>query len=269
MERIKHALELAKQHQKVSNVEPQTVEIQTEKEPKQPQYSETRVEILDKSHLEKNRIVAHNKNDYWSLPFDILRTQVLAKMKENGWRTIAISSPIPECGKSVVAINLAMSIAQHTTTTAMLVDFDLRRPRVGQYLGLSKDVSLNNVLSGDVEISEALVNPSIPRFVVLPTAKAIAHSSEVLSSQKVQNLISEMRNRYEDRIILFDLPPILGADDAITMMSQVDCILLVVANGAVSENQLQESMRHIRRDKLLGTVLNKSESTQENFYGYD
>ena len=87
-------------------------------------YDYTRVVKLQKKHLEKNRIVAFDKNDPKSMAFDLLRTHVLQKMEENGWRTMAITSATPEAGKTVVAINLAMSIAQQTNKTAMLVDFD-------------------------------------------------------------------------------------------------------------------------------------------------
>jgi hypothetical protein len=82
-------------------------------------------------------------------------------MEEHGWRTLAIVSPVPECGKTVVAINLAISIAHHTDKTAMLVDFDLRKPKIGEYLGLPAGKSLNEVLEGDADVSEAFVNPGM------------------------------------------------------------------------------------------------------------
>ena len=231
-------------------------------------YEQTRVVKLDPEHLAKNRIVSFNKNDHLSLGFDILRTQVISKMQENGWRTMAVTSPTQGCGKTVVSINLAMSIAHHTDTTTMLVDFDLRRPSVKKYLGLSSGPSLNDVLSGDATVAEALVNPELDRFVVLPTAMPVKHSSEVLSSQKVSNLIQEIRDRYAERIVIFDLTPMLATDDAMIMLQQVDCVLVVVGNGMVSNEQMTETMRYINPDKLVGTVLNKSESKQSNGY-YD
>jgi len=233
-------------------------------------YDQTRVIKLDPEHLAEHRIVAFDKDDYRSLGFDILRTQVINKMLENGWRTIAITSPTPSCGKSVVSINLAMSIAHHTDRTAMLVDFDLRKPSIAKYLGLPHGPSLNDVLSGDATVAEALVNPGLDRFVVLPTAMPISHSSEMLSSRKVGNLVEELRDRYEERIVLFDLTPILGSDDAMIMLSQVDCVLVVVGNGMVGKGELEESMLHIDEAKLIGTVLNKSESKQSQYryYGY-
>ena len=163
-----------------------------------------------------------------------------------------------------------MSIAHHTDRTAMLVDFDLRRPSVSKYLGLSSGPTLNDVLSGDATVAESLVNPELERFVILPTASPVKHSSEVLSSRKVSNLITEFRERYAERIVIFDLPPLLGTDDAMIMLSQVDCVLVVVGNGMVSKTDLEESMRYVDQDKLLGTILNKAKipQTQKNHYEY-
>ena len=170
-------------------------------------YVQTKVVPLRPDHLERNRIVAYNKNSHMGGAFDLLRTQVLKVMEENGWRTLAITSPTPEAGKTVLAINLAMSIAHHTTKTALLVDFDLRRPTVGTCLGLSMEKSLNEYLADEAELQEVLVNPTLPRFVVLPTRKPIPLSTEVLSSPKVSHLIGDLRERYNSRVVIFDLPP--------------------------------------------------------------
>ncbi|MBD9438195.1 CpsD/CapB family tyrosine-protein kinase [Pseudomonas fluorescens] len=229
-------------------------------------YVQTRVVPLRYDHLERNRIVAYNKNSNMGAAFDLLRTQVLKAMEENGWRTLAITSPTPEAGKTVLAINLAMSIAHHTTKTALLVDFDLRRPKVGSSLGLSMENSLNELLSHKAELQDVLVNPTLPRFVVLPTREPIPHSTEVLSSPEVSNLIVELRERYDSRISIFDLPPILSSDDVITVLPKFDCVLLVVANGMNSNKEIEESLYHLGGANLIGTVLNKAEPNNRTYY---
>jgi protein-tyrosine kinase len=231
-------------------------------------YTHTRVVKLRAEHLENNRIVAFNKNDPKSMIFDLLRTQVLQKMGEKGWRTLAITSPTPGAGKTVVAINLAMSIAQQTNKTAMLVDFDLRRPKIGTYLGLPMEKSLNDLLEGTAELSDALVNPDLPRLVVLPTKNPVRKSSETLSSKKIANMIKELRGRYESRIVIFDLPPLLGIDDAIALLPQVDCVLMVVANGMSNKREIEESLRYLPAANLIGTVLNKAEIGPISDYYY-
>jgi len=231
-------------------------------------YTHTSVVKLKMDHLEKNRIVAFNKNDAMSMNFDLLRTQVLQKMKENGWRTLAITSPTPEAGKSVVAINLAMSIAQQTDKTAMLVDFDLRRPKIGTYLGLPMEKSLNDLLGGSAVLADVLVNPDMPRLVVLATKTPVRRSSETLSSKKIADLIKELRERYESRIIIFDLPPVLVIDDAIALLPQIDCVLVVVANGMSTKREIEDSLRHLPAEKLVGIVFNKAEMQPMDYYYY-
>jgi protein-tyrosine kinase len=277
MERIKQALEKVKnQHLseagRLAQPHPDSLgttfaprSSQTHHELEDISYTRTRVVKLQVEHLEKNRIVAFNKNDPKSMAFDLLRTHVLQKMEENGWRTLAITSPTPEAGKTVIAINLAMSIAQQTNKTAMLVDFDLRRPKIGAYLGIPMEKSLapsirtlNDLLDGTSELPDILVNPGMPRLVVLPTKDPVKKSSEILSSKKIADLIKHLRGRYESRIVIFDLAPLLGIDDAIALLPQIDCVLMVVANGMSTKREIEDSLHLLPAKKIIGTILNKA-----------
>jgi protein-tyrosine kinase len=284
MEKIKEALEKAKKNkpnasgprkrvadavkssssvlQEISNAEEQD----NEDDLSAISYVNTKVTQLNPEHLEKNRIVAVSKSGTSSWVFDKLRTQVLQKMQENNWKTLAVLSPTPASGKTFVSINLAISIASQPQKTVMLVDFDLRKPRVAKYLGLDDGMSLNDYFENKAELSEILVNPNIPRLVILPTAKPVVQPAETLSSARVNNLMQEISQRYESRIIIYDLPPVLNADDALIMMKKVDCILLVVGNGMVKESEIEEAMHHIPSDKLIGVVLNKLEEATEEYY---
>ncbi|MEH6547845.1 MAG: CpsD/CapB family tyrosine-protein kinase [Sneathiella sp.] len=271
MERIKEAIAKAKEQQSdivqpslkiqettgIPNVKPENGEIS---------YQQTRVVNLDIKHLEKNRIITLDSEDPNSISFDILRTQVLAKMEANQWRTLAITSPTPECGKTVVSINLALSIAKQTDYTALLVDFDLRRPRVGSYLGLPEENTLSDYIDGKIPFTDALVNPGIPRFVVLPNHNAVRKSTEILTSPKIKSLVSDLRDRYEKRICIFDLPPLQSTDDAIAFIPQVDCILLVVANGESKPADVKECRRQLQAQNLLGVILNKSDDKAASYY---
>lgn len=279
MERIKVALDKAKMARE-SAVEPGPVELEAPSSPvpevrdtqgtlETLSYQNTRIINLDQAHLERNRIVAHNKNNLNSNIFDLLRTQVLNKMSQNGWRTLAIVSATPEAGKSVVAINLAISIAQHAEKSALLVDFDLRRPSVAKYLGLDLDLSLSDMLEGKCEMQDILISPGIPRFVVMAAHRPLVNSSEMLASSRVRRLITEIRERYAERMVVFDLPPLLNADDAMAVLPQIDCALMVVASGSSSEREIEESLRHLPSTNLLGTVFNKAESDAERYaYNY-
>lgn len=229
-------------------------------------YTQTAVTTLDPAHLESRRVIAHQKAHQAAWAFDVLRTQVLQKMDENGWKTIAITSPSIESGKTLISTNLAISISQLPTRTVLLVDFDLRRPSVAKTLGLKRAVSLNDVLAGRTGIGEAMVNPGIERFVVLPTNEPVAGASETLASAKVGQLVSEMRDRYGDRIVIFDLPPILAADDVMTILPRIDCVLLVVGSGSSTESEVEEAMNRLAKANLLGVVLNKEEAPVQNSY---
>jgi protein-tyrosine kinase len=276
MEKIKEALQKAKKA--TDHVTHDTVHKHISRENVNPEqhhednlnsinYVQTRTVELNPIHLEKNRIVAFNKNESSTWVFDNLRTQVLHKMQENGWKSIAVLSPTPASGKTFVAINLAISIANQPQHTAILVDFDLRKPRVAKYLGINDGLSLNDYLDGNANLSDILVNPGLQRLVILPTMRPVEKPAETLSSARVNALVNDVANRYDQRIIIYDLPPILNADDSLIMLKRVDCVLFVVGNGLVKETEIEEAMHHIPRDKLLGVVLNRAEDmTSESYY---
>jgi hypothetical protein len=284
MEKIKEALEKAKKNKpnvgevrkrtKDSTSAPTSASVNVANSDEQDNeddlsaisYVNTKVTQLNPAHLEKNRIVTISKGGSSSWVFDKLRTQVLQKMQENNWKTLAVLSPTPASGKTFVSINLAISIASQPQKTVMLVDFDLRKPRVAKYLGLDEGKSLNDYFENRAELHEVLVNPNIPRLVILPTAKPVAQPAETLSSARVNNLMQEIAQRYESRIVIYDLPPVLNADDALIMMKKVDCVLLVVGNGMVKESEIEEAIHHIPSDKLIGVVLNKLEEATEEYY---
>lgn len=280
MERIKDAIEKAKSQREISEgsarasgVRLAAVKAQNavDRGPAseldtQINYQQTPVVQLDAKHLANHRIVAHLKKHPASWAFDLLRTQVLQKMDENGWRTLAVTSPTMESGKTVVSINLAIGIAQQTNRTSLLVDFDLRRPSVARSLGLHREVSLNQVLVGDASVEQAMVNPGIPRFVVLPTQQPLASAAEVLGSSKVAALMTELREHYSDRIVVVDLPPVLAADDVLAVLPRVDCVLMVVGNGVSTKSEIEESMSRLSKFNLLGVVLNKDDAPVNNAY---
>lgn len=273
MEKIKEALEKAKKNLGTNKIITRNTKLASqpvfqsaENELGTINYNNTPVIKLDQVHLEKHRIVSHVKNDANSGVFDSLRTQILQKMEENNWRTLAVVSPTPDSGKTFVAINLAISIAHQPNKTAVLVDFDLRRPKVATYLGIHTEKSINDYLLNKADISEIMFNPEIPRLVVIPTMRPVQKSAETMSSNKVTQLIQELRGRYDSRIVIFDLPPILNSDDAMVVLPQVDCVLLVVANGMSKQSEIEETLHHLPSDKLIGIILNKAETETKAYY---
>jgi hypothetical protein len=269
MERIKEAIQKAKSQTPPPAAPPpaqrETVRV-APSELDQIVYRETRVVALDPNHLEANRIVALDKNDVRVAPFDLLRTQVVRKLRENHWSTLAVTSPDAGCGKTVVAINLAISLAQQTDQTVLLADFDLRRPKVAAYLGLSRGPSLLDYLEGREPLSGVLVNPGIPRLVVLPNDRAIANAAETLTAAKVKALVEDLKERYASRLVIFDLPPLLATDDTLGFLPSVDAVLLVVGNHQTTKSEIEQSQHLLRSANLMGVVLNRAEVKRHGYY---
>jgi protein-tyrosine kinase len=217
--------------------------------------------VLDPKHLASNRIVAFQRIGPSRLPFDLLRTQVLQKMQANGWKTLAVTSPSVHSGKTMVAINLAMTAAHHPDHHVVLADFDLRRPSVANYLGLSSGTSLSDVLAGKAELDEAIVDVGVAKLLVLPTEHPVPGSAEVLGSARATELIDRLKSSADNGITIFDLPPVAAVDDVIAVLPKIDCVLLVIGNGTSTKREIEESQRHLARANVIGYVLNKATVT--------
>lgn len=224
---------------------------------------------LDQAHLERHRIIAHRKDNPNTAAVDLLRTKLLQRMGTSGYRTLGIVGASPAVGKTVLAVNLAISIARLPETSTLLVDLDLRSPSVNDYLGLRSERTVGDYLQGRCAFGEVLTYPDIPRCVVAGENGAVPNSAELLASRRTEKFVAEVKHRYPDRIVLFDLPPLLCGDDAIAVLPNIDCVLLVFASGVSSRSDMEESMRLVRGAKLLGTVINKAPVDPEDLgYGY-
>jgi Mrp family chromosome partitioning ATPase len=221
-------------------------------------YSETRVLNRPSQHLSRSRIVVGDGGDAVTRAYKLLRTQVLHRMAEKNWQTLAVVSPAASEGKTLTAINLGLALASSVQHTVMLVDCDWRKPSVHKYFDYEPEYDIATYLSGKEPLSTSLVNPGIPRFCFLPCKAPISQSSERLGSALVGSFVNELRERYRNRIVMFDLPPMLLTDDCLSFLPHVDCALVVVEEDRTDREELEQTLEMIGRDKLLGTVLNKS-----------
>jgi capsular exopolysaccharide synthesis family protein len=233
------------------------------------QYTKTQAIIIEPDVLRNNRVIMGLYNDPRADIFRVLRTNILKQLRENNWNSFAITSATPGAGKTFISINLAIAVAMEGNQSVLLVDADLRRPSVGQYLGLQGEFGLVDCLKRDVSLEDTLINPGIERLIVLPGKNSNNNSSELISSPKMVNLIKEIKSRYESRIIIFDLSPLFAADDALLFMPYVDAALLVVEDGKNTSDELQHSLYILEQTNLLGLVLNKSRQPLPIYqYGY-
>jgi protein-tyrosine kinase len=230
------------------------------------QYTTTQTFSPTASLLESNRIIDISNTGPAESAFRMLRTQVLQRLDEHDWRSLAIFSPSSDDGKTTTAINLAISLANDHMHTVLLVDLDLKRPTIASKLGLSPKKGIDDLLRGGTEPEECLYHPEgIERLVLMPARGAMGHSSEALAGPRARALVSELRGRYADRIILFDLPPILEADDALAFAPLVECGLVVVAEGATRREDLMRCMELLRNTPVIGTVLNRATDAMQTY----
>lgn len=224
----------------------------------QIKYTQTKSIDVSRSLLRERRIVSGFEPGVYTDAFKILCTQVLQKMRDSGWNALAITSPGENEGKTMTAINLAISMATEVNQTVLLVDANLRHPSVHQYFGLNEDVGLSDYLTGDIPLEKILIHPGIDHFVLLPGGKPLLHSSEMLGSPKMAELVQELKQRYPSRIVLFDLPPLLSAADALAFAPYVDAALLVVEEAKTKDEDIVRAASLLGATNLIGTVLNKS-----------
>jgi Mrp family chromosome partitioning ATPase len=221
---------------------------------------------LNPKTLEANRIVAWNKRDPRTPAFDILRTKVLKAMTSRGWTTLAVTSPTEDCGKTTVAINLAFSMAHQMPSEVVLVDFDLRRPQVGAYLGIEPPGDLSSFLEGHGPLETHVVKAGGVQLGVVSTQGVRQNATELLGKARVEQLMGNLRGERTGRIGIFDLPPLLATDDALAVLPRIDCALVVVGERATRKSDVSEALNLLSGTNLLGVVLNQSRAQLRSYY---
>jgi protein-tyrosine kinase len=225
---------------------------------------------LSPPHLEATRIVAHDSLHEHGRYFDMLRTQVLQAMDQNGWQILAITSPTAGCGKSVTACNLAMSIARLPERSVLLVDMDLQKPKVAEYLGMGSSGGLLSVLEGRATLLSRIVQVTIRqnKMLVLPGEVCKSGSAEWMASQSMTTVLQTIKRDFRSHIIILDMPPILVGDDVISVLPQIESALLVAGVGATTLLEIKECNKHLKSTPIVRVVVNKSIEKAEAYYGY-
>ena len=224
-------------------------------------YSKTRIVELDSAVLEKNKVICGSGTDEKTGAYKLLRTQILHRIREHNWKSLAIASPGAGDGRTLTAINLAISLARDVNHTVLLVDLDMRCPSIANYLGINPMAGIDDCLLDNVPVEEALFNPGIERLVVLPCRNAFSGSSELFSSPAMQKLAEELKARYPERLVIYDLPPLLARDDLLAFSPHVDAALLVAREGKTRKADLQRAMEMLQSVNIVGTVLNQSQNS--------
>lgn len=175
---------------------------------------------------------------------------------------ILVTSALAGEGKTFCAINLAISMALERDRTVLLVDADVGKPSVPRALGLdAKRGLMEALLDRHVDLGDVLWKTDIGGLTVLPAGTAHQHATELLASDAMRGLLRDMAERYHDRIVVFDAPPLLAASEAGVLASQVGQIVVVVEAGKTSEAALKRALGLVDTSRVTGLLLNKVEST--------
>jgi protein-tyrosine kinase len=234
-------------------------------------YTVTRNLPVDFDYLRENHIVAGDNYPDIAEEYKLLRTHILHKTQKDNLNTIMFAGPRPDEGKSLTTINVAISIAQEINQTVLIVDTDLRNPSIHKYFGLPGKMGLIDFLKGGIPIPELLIHPEgMGKLVVLPGGKPSSGAAELIKSPQMADLVQELKHCYPDRYVLFDLPPVLNFADALAFAPTVDGIVMVVAAGRTTREDLSRSLDMFHNFNVLGIVLNKvtKKSKEDRYYDY-
>jgi protein-tyrosine kinase len=191
--------------------------------------------------------------------YKMLRTQVLRKLDQLGANCLGVMSAQSSEGKTLTAINLAIAIAADPARTVLLVDFDLRNPNIHRRFGHQPTVGVDDCLRLRRPVQEAMFKVAgYERLTILPARERVEHSSELLMSPATSEVVNEMRTRYANRTIIFDVPPVLQADDALAFARYLQAGLLVIGEGKARRDDVARTFQLLHDLPFVGTVLNGS-----------
>ena len=226
-----------------------------------PSYTLSRQVALNPAILSANRCIINRSPDSVEVDaYRILRTKILQRCAEKGGNTIMITSAVPGDGKTLTSINLACTLAQDYQQTVLLVDCDLRRQSIHGYLGYDSDKGIIDYLLNDTPVSELITWPGIEKLTIISGGRPISGSCELLGSPRMKDLVADMKCRYPDRYVIFDVPPLLAGADALAFVPLVDHVVVTVNEGETSILDVKKALQLVPAEKVLGLVLNRHKS---------
>jgi Mrp family chromosome partitioning ATPase len=201
--------------------------------------------------------------------FDMLRTRLLQALREKGWQRIAITSPTHGCGKSFVAANLALSLARLTAKRTILMDLELRRPHLAGIFGVTDAAPLREFLAGEQPL-ESHFRRYGKNLALALNGEAVEDPATVLQDPDTALALEAMIAQLQPDAVIYDLPPALVADDVMSMIPQVDAVLLVVDGTRSTADEIKATERMLDGHvPLMGVVLNRAQDRNagRNAYG--
>lgn len=221
---------------------------------------------IDESSISEFLVVMKNPLSYIAEEYRKLCSRIFVDTEKNEQNTILVTSSAMGEGKSLTSVNLATVIASKIDHTVLLVDCDLRKPTLHKYFGLNPKVGLVDYLKGTIKLEDALINTGIGRMTFLPAGIPPENPVELLSSNKMQQLIKDIKSRYKNRYIIIDSTPVLTTAESIAIASQTDGVVFVVRERMVPKKEIMHALSLLKGANLLGVVLNGDEDRTDSYY---
>lgn len=199
--------------------------------------------------------------------YNMLRTRLLQRARASGWTSIAITSPGADEGKSVTALNLALSIAREKHNSVFLLDLDIRNPSICRDLGISPKVEIVRYFTGEVGPEAVFFSIGAENLFLAGGLLSAEQSSDLLANGRLEQLIAYIRTIASQPLIIVDLAPVLSTADVLVVAPKVDATLLVVAQGKTRRDSLATTIELLSDYTVAGLVLNRSQELLSEYYG--
>jgi exopolysaccharide/PEP-CTERM locus tyrosine autokinase len=223
--------------------------------------------------LDKRSVSYFDPSSMVAEQFKRLRTYVIKPGMENSPKTILVTSAMAGEGKSMVAINLAITIAVDLNSNALLVDCDLRNPSLSRWFGFREQRGLSNYLLGEAQLPELLVKTSIDKLTILPGGTIQENPVELIGSKKMGSLVADLKMRYDDRYIILDSSPLLATTEPRVLSEMADGIIFVIKSADTPRESIQQALKLLDKKRIIGVVLNqlefKTEALIRRYFGTD
>jgi hypothetical protein len=223
---------------------------------------------IDRAKLRTRKVVFAEDSSAAARAYRMLRAQVLHRVRASGLGAIGIVSSASGEGKTLTAVNLALSLAADPNHNVTLIDLDLRRPSVAATLGVNPPLGLDTWLTApEHPVASVLYGlEGLDRLSLVPTVAPMVAAAEALAGNRTRDLIETVRSAESRRVLVVDLPPALLSDHVLTVAPLLDGFVLVVTEGQTLRDDVERVFELLGRERIIGTVLNRSSDSEQRAY---
>ena len=224
--------------------------------------------LPEQHNMDKNLITLLDPGSFESSHFKMLRTNLLFAEDMKPPATLLVTSAVPGEGKTFVSANLSVTFAQSINEHVLLLDCDVRRGMLHKVFGLGDNPGLSDHLSRAVPLEDLILKTGVDKLSLLPRGRLPDNPAELLSSKRMEGLIKEIRDRYDDRYIIIDFPPPNLAPETAALARHVDGILVVIKYRGTPRDLISDLIETVGKEKIVGVVVNWVDIPSTGLYGY-